>query len=305
MEENLKKPGFKFSYSGYQYRQLQRGYGVNSPRSGQAYVRCHFEGRLIDGTVFESTYKDEKPKEFRPIDVHDGWFATLLDMVEGDIFELVLPSELTKFGDEGGADGLVKGGDVVIYKLELVKISGKTRSALKCNITEPTKHCDKKEQNFIKKALTKSKEDLSKDLVRHTNMLDNNEMEPKIRNFTHRWIHILKQIIEQKKEEEKAVVEEEKKKQVIEEEKKEQAEFTCDIEKAAETCSAKEQKYISIVGTRLEPVLVKHLEVYSERVAKGQLEPDAEAWALRQMHILKQLITGEEQPKFFSFKHEF
>lgn len=285
LEKNAKQPNVISSHGGYQYKILQKGYGVEHPASGQARVRCHFAGSLTDGTVFESTYTHEKAKEFRPIDAHDGWFAPLMDMVEGDIYELYLPSELTKFGDEGGVDGKVKGGDVVVYRLELVRIVGETISALKCSVAEPDKDCNPKEKKYMKKVLAMTKEEMSKELARHSNVLENEELEPMIANWTHRRIYILKQAIEAKKEE------------------KEDVEFTCDVnQNRRETCNAKELDYISKALERKDTVLSKHLEVYAGQLDKGGLEPELEDWTRRQVHILKQIITGEEE-KVFSMKH--
>lgn len=106
-----------------------------------------------------------------------------------------------------------------------------------------------------------------------------------IANWTHRRIHILKQAIKAKKEEKKDV------------------ELTCNLtQNPKQTCNAKELDYISKALERKDTVLSKHLEVYSGQLAKGGLAPEVKDWTRRQVHILKQIITGEEQ-KVFTMKH--
>jgi FKBP-type peptidyl-prolyl cis-trans isomerase FklB len=72
LEENKKKPGVVTLPSGLQYKVLTKGKGpayptVDSPCS------CHYEGKLLDGTVFDSSYERGEPTTFAPNQVIGGW----------------------------------------------------------------------------------------------------------------------------------------------------------------------------------------------------------------------------------------
>ena len=192
LAENAKRPGVKKSYSGYHYKLIQKGRGVVSPAGGRSRVKCHYEGRLIDGTVFDSTYATGQPFEFYPIRALDAWFPILMDMVVGDVYELYLPSERA-VGDGGHADAKVPPDKAVIFKLELVEVVGKARSALKCDPVEPTKHCTEKEQEFIQNVIGESKDewmDLKNSLVVH------DEMDPEVEEWIYRQLHILELLLD-------------------------------------------------------------------------------------------------------------
>jgi hypothetical protein len=162
LAKNAKQPGVKTSYSGYQYKLLKKGHGVVSPAGGRSRVKCHYEGRLIDGTVFDSTYDTGEPFEFYPIRAMDAWFPILMDMVVGDVYELYLTPE-SAAGDSGHAGAKIPADKVVIFKLELVEVVGKHRSALKCsptNVGDMERHCNEMERDFIDEIKGKSKEEL-------------------------------------------------------------------------------------------------------------------------------------------------
>lgn len=192
LAENAKKDGVVSDYSGMQYKILQRGHGVVSPASGQAEVACHFEGRIINGEVFDATPEGE-PYIFRPIDALDGWFSILLKMVVGDVYELYLPSDLA-FGDEGSKNKKVKAGDVAIFKLELVEITGKTKSALECNPEKPKRRCTDEEKKFIDEVKQQDKKKLQKELKKLSKKLKK-PMKPELEEWVHRRIHILNQLV--------------------------------------------------------------------------------------------------------------
>jgi FKBP-type peptidyl-prolyl cis-trans isomerase len=82
LEENKSKPGVITLESGLQYKVLTEGTGsfhpsVNSP------CLCHYEGKLIDGTVFDSSYERGEPITFAPNQVIKGWTEAMQLMVEG------------------------------------------------------------------------------------------------------------------------------------------------------------------------------------------------------------------------------
>merc|ERR1711915_387121 len=93
---------------------------------------CHYAGTLIDGTEFDSSYKRGSPTTFAPNQVIKGWTEAMQLMVEGDKWEMYIPSELG-YGD-GGQGGKIKGGDVLIFRMEIKKILGNKKPANKCDI---------------------------------------------------------------------------------------------------------------------------------------------------------------------------
>jgi len=111
-------PNFKTLPSGLLYKVLRRGHGRFHP-SPRCVCSCNYTGRLIDGTVFDTTEGDA-PARFCPESVIKGWTEALMLMVEGDMVELVVPPELA-YG--GAAVGPIPANSVLQFKLELVKIT--------------------------------------------------------------------------------------------------------------------------------------------------------------------------------------
>ena len=83
-------------------------------------VRVHYEGRLTDGTVFDSSYQRQKPAEFGLDQVIAGWTEGLQLMKEGSVYELTIPPQLG-YG-EVGIPGHIPGNSVLIFKVELQKV---------------------------------------------------------------------------------------------------------------------------------------------------------------------------------------
>merc|ERR1712217_583669 len=92
---------------------------------------CHYAGSLIDGTKFDSSYKRGEPTTFAPNQVIKDWTEAMQLMVEGDLWEMYIPSELG-YGDSGTGDK-IKGGDVLIFRMEILKIKGGKTRIGKCN----------------------------------------------------------------------------------------------------------------------------------------------------------------------------
>ena len=92
LAENQKKEGVKVTASGLQYEVLQEGNG-KSPKATDK-VRCHYEGTLIDGTLFDSSIKRGEPAVFGVNQVIPGWVEALQLMSEGAKWRLYIPSEL-------------------------------------------------------------------------------------------------------------------------------------------------------------------------------------------------------------------
>lgn len=90
---NLKKEGVKMTASGLQYKVLREGNGKIATINDDVTVK--YEGRLIDGTVFDSSYeRSEKTATFKPNQVIKGWTEALTMMPEGSKWELYIPQNL-------------------------------------------------------------------------------------------------------------------------------------------------------------------------------------------------------------------
>jgi FKBP-type peptidyl-prolyl cis-trans isomerase len=117
LEENGKRQGVLTTESGLQYEAVQRAGGEKpGPR---AVVRVHYEGKFVDGTIFDSSYERGEPAEI-PLDrVIPGWTEGLQLMGVGDTFTLYLPSRLA-YGENGG--GTIPPYSPLIFKVELLDI---------------------------------------------------------------------------------------------------------------------------------------------------------------------------------------
>ncbi|HNW69736.1 MAG TPA: FKBP-type peptidyl-prolyl cis-trans isomerase [Bacteroidales bacterium] len=117
LEENKKKPGVMTTPSGLQYRVIQEGTGAAPTPSSS--VTVNYEGKFIDGNIFDSSYERNQPADFPLNGVIKGFSEGLLLMKEGSIYELFIPSDLA-YGDAGNQG--IPGGSTLIFKLELIKV---------------------------------------------------------------------------------------------------------------------------------------------------------------------------------------
>jgi FKBP-type peptidyl-prolyl cis-trans isomerase len=118
LEENGKRIGVITTASGLQY-EVVHGAGGEKP-GPRALVRVNYEGKLADGTVFDSSYERGEPSEI-PLDrVIPGWTEGLQLMGVGDTFTIYIPSRLA-YG-EAGAGGMIPPYSPLIFKVELLEI---------------------------------------------------------------------------------------------------------------------------------------------------------------------------------------
>jgi FKBP-type peptidyl-prolyl cis-trans isomerase FklB len=146
LEENAKKDGVVVLESGLQYKILESGKeGAPSPKVDTP-CECHYKGTLIDGTEFDSSYSRGSPTTFAPNQVIKGWTEAMQLMKEGDKWELYIPSELG-YGDSGSGSK-IKGGDVLIFTLDMIKVkgSGNESSSSSSSEKKKTKSKPKKEE---------------------------------------------------------------------------------------------------------------------------------------------------------------
>ncbi len=118
LEANKKLKGVKTLPSGLQYRVLTEGNGPVATDSSE--VEVHYEGKLIDGTVFDSSYKRGQPASFRPNQVIKGWTEALTLMPEGSVWELYIPASLG-YGEQGSGRS-IPGNSTLIFKVEALKV---------------------------------------------------------------------------------------------------------------------------------------------------------------------------------------
>ena len=115
---NKKKEGVKTLPSGLQYKIIKEGTGKKPKTTDK--VTCQYEGTLIDGTVFDSSYKRGEPATFQVNGVIPGWTEALQMMKVGSKWQLFVPSKLA-YG-ERGAGPQIGPNAVLIFTVELVSI---------------------------------------------------------------------------------------------------------------------------------------------------------------------------------------
>lgn len=118
LAENAKKDGVVTLPSGLQYQVLKEGDGKKP--SAKDTVRCHYEGFLIDGTVFDSSVQRGEPAEFGLQQVIAGWTEGLQLMQEGAKYRFFIPYRLG-YG-ESGAAGTIPPFAALIFDVELIKV---------------------------------------------------------------------------------------------------------------------------------------------------------------------------------------
>jgi FKBP-type peptidyl-prolyl cis-trans isomerase len=120
LAENKTKEGVVVTASGLQYKVITTGKG-KAPGSADASVTVHYTGKLLDGTVFDSSLQRGEPATFKLNEVVMGWTEGLQLMHEGDKWILYIPSELG-WGEQGGGDQIPPNA-AVVFEVELIKVN--------------------------------------------------------------------------------------------------------------------------------------------------------------------------------------
>jgi FKBP-type peptidyl-prolyl cis-trans isomerase FklB len=115
---NKTKDGVKTTESGLQYRVINSGKG-KTPTAEDSVV-VHYTGRLVDGTVFDSSVERGEPVNFPVSGVIPGWTEALQLMKEGDKWELVIPAALA-YGDRGAGPQIAPHA-TLIFETELLEV---------------------------------------------------------------------------------------------------------------------------------------------------------------------------------------
>ncbi|MBP5338377.1 MAG: FKBP-type peptidyl-prolyl cis-trans isomerase [Prevotella sp.] len=135
LAENKTKEGVISTPSGLQYKVLKQGEGEVPQRTDK--VKVHYEGRLIDGTVFDASSKHgSEPASFRADQVIRGWTEALTMMPVGSKWQLFIPQELA-YGER--AQGQIPAYSTLIFDVELVEIDKPAPAAPAASETKPAK----------------------------------------------------------------------------------------------------------------------------------------------------------------------
>lgn len=119
LAENKTKAGIKVTPSGLQYQVIKEGTGAH-PLATET-VKVHYEGKLIDGTIFDSSIQRGEPIEFPLNRVIPGWTEGVQLMTVGAKYRLFIPSELA-YGDRGAAP-TIGPNEVLVFEVELLGIT--------------------------------------------------------------------------------------------------------------------------------------------------------------------------------------
>ena len=118
LEENKKRPGIVTLPSGLQYEVINEGTGKKPKATDQ--VRCHYEGTLVDGTLFDSSIQRGEPAVFGVNQVIPGWVEALQLMSEGAKWKLYIPSDLG-YGARGAGE-MIPPHSTLVFEVELLEV---------------------------------------------------------------------------------------------------------------------------------------------------------------------------------------
>ena len=118
LAENAKKESITTLPSGLQYEVIKEGNGKKP--SATDHVQCHYEGTLIDGTIFDSSIKRGEPAVFGVNQVIKGWVEALQLMQEGAKWRLYIPYDMA-YGEHGAGE-MIPPYSALIFDVELIKV---------------------------------------------------------------------------------------------------------------------------------------------------------------------------------------
>lgn len=123
LEENKNRPSVVTLPSGLQYEVINEGNVNGTYAKATDQVQCHYEGTLIDGTLFDSSIKRGQPATFGVNQVIPGWVEALQLMPEGAKWKLFIPSDLG-YGAHGAGE-MIPPHSTLIFEVELLKVINK------------------------------------------------------------------------------------------------------------------------------------------------------------------------------------
>lgn len=136
LAQNAKKDSVVTLPSGVQYKILKAGNGPKPDKNSK--VEVNYEGRLIDGTVFDSSYKRNKPQEFGVSSLIPGFTEALLLMPEGSTWEIYIPQD-KGYGDRETPNSPIKPFSTLIFKVELLSVKAAPQPKIPARTPDQTK----------------------------------------------------------------------------------------------------------------------------------------------------------------------
>ena len=119
MAQNAKQPGVVTLADGLQYKVVRSGPADGPKPNPTDEVKVNYEGKLVDGTVFDSSYERGVPASFPLQGLVPAWKEALVMMRPGDEWMLYTPASLA-YGDEGA--GAIPPGSTLIFRIELIAV---------------------------------------------------------------------------------------------------------------------------------------------------------------------------------------
>jgi len=117
---NAKKEGVKTLPSGVQYKVIKEGNGAIP--ADTSLVKVHYEGRLLNDSIFDSSYKRGEPISLRCNQTIKGWTDAMVHMPAGSVWEVYIPQDLA-YGER--EQGIIKPFSMLIFKIELLEVNPK------------------------------------------------------------------------------------------------------------------------------------------------------------------------------------
>lgn len=195
LEENRKMENVVELASGLQYKILSNGTGIYHPE-GMCQCLCHYEGRLLNGHVFDSSIERGDPLRVAPSQVIAGWTEAMQMMVEGDKWELYIPSELG-YGERGHPPDIPENA-LLIFTMEMVQVDcDQKKVALKCS-TGTGESCNEKELSYIEKIKSWTTDKVSTEIERLGKILnEGTPLKEELKVWVQRRQHMLNQLTSQ------------------------------------------------------------------------------------------------------------
>ncbi len=127
LAQNLKKPGWKATEKGLQYRVVKAAAGGPKPLPGSI-VTVHYDGTFTDGRKFDSSYDRQEPATFQLENVIEGWQIGVPMMREGETWEFAIPAAIA-YGPEDR--GPIPGGSTLLFRVRLLWVANPAPEAPK------------------------------------------------------------------------------------------------------------------------------------------------------------------------------
>jgi FKBP-type peptidyl-prolyl cis-trans isomerase len=121
LDENKKKEGVQVTSTGLQYKVLKAGKADGAAPKTTSQVTVHYEGKLLNGQIFDSSIRRGEPATFPVNRVIPGWTEALQRMKVGDKWQLFIPSNLA-YGEQGGPGGGIGPNETLIFEVELLEV---------------------------------------------------------------------------------------------------------------------------------------------------------------------------------------